>query len=408
MNQTYKLYRLGLLLFFLQSLYAWFLWGNIAKLLCMVTCAFLCYNNHKKNRHMYEKNKYAVHVAVLSSLVLMLESVEILTIGRAIFFGFCAYNVMSLKRKFKWNLATFFTRVYGIISLISLIGWLLFLFGIPLPNSDLVDKTFGYHFTNYYIFIYTPQLLYPRFCSIFLEPGQYAMIAVVLLYLNRYNLRNRYVLFIFVSLLFTLSIAGLIIMFLSLILLFFRERKNIVLIALAFSSLYFPYQYFLNLNGGDNVIYYTIFRRLEFEDGEMKGNNRNSADFDAYYQRFIHTPNVIWGDGGDARRKDWDGGNAGYKMYVVTNGIIGTFLTFLAYWIVYRRSKGEKRYRMGLLIIEILLFLQASTPFWFAVFMLFIIASSQLPPKHLYDSYEERIKITPKKENSLLSKNIIE
>jgi hypothetical protein len=88
----------------------------------------------------------------------------------------------------------------------------------------------------------------------------------------------------------------------------------------------------VNLNSGENAIYNYLFKRLEFNGGEMAGYNRFSSDLEVYYNEFIQSKSKYFGIGEEEFRKlSWEGGNAGYKIFIIQYGFFATFLVFLFY-----------------------------------------------------------------------------
>lgn len=380
-SRLWKLYTFSILLYFLQSLYAWFLWGDLMKSGVILLCFFCCGAHRIINKELYHGN--SIKILIIASLFLVLFNSIIgegfFSLARAIFQTIIFYDILCLKSTVKKELFEIYAIFFGWLSLVSIIGWILFLIGVPLPHSHLVDNVYGYVYENYYLFLYNDHLMYPRFCCIFLEPGQYAMIAVVILHLKEFRLKGIPLIAIFVSLLFTLSLAGYIIMAISLFYYYFRP-EHIWKFALIVGAVVFLFNHFRTETIGENAINDKIIERLIINDGEMAGNNRNSEDYIAFYNRFLKSNQVLFGDRGQSMKNKWEGGNAGYRVYIVTNGIVGTFFTFLVFYLLYLESKKRKG-AWVLLLIEVLLFIQASVPFWFCVFSLYVFGLASLPFK---------------------------
>lgn len=380
-KRIWKLYAFSLFIYFLQSLYAWFLWGDLFKSIVLLFCFFCCYFNRTNNREVYNGNSNKKLIIVFLFVVLFNSVIGegFFPLARVIFQTFIFYDILCLKSIAKKGLFEYYANLFGWLSLLSIIGWILFLNGVSLPHSRLVDGVYGYIFENYYLFLYNEHLMYPRFCCVFLEPGQYAMIAVVILHLYKFRLKSIPLIALFVSLLFTLSLAGYLIMALSLFYYYFRP-KHIWKFAVIVGAVILLFNHFRTETLGDNAINDKIIERLIITDGEMAGNNRNSEDYIAYYQKFLSSDQLLLGDRGQSMKNKWNGGNAGYRVYIVTNGVLGTFFTFLVFYLLYLESKNKKGAWM-LLLIEILLFLQASVPFWFCVFSLYVFGLAYLPYK---------------------------
>lgn len=122
---------------------------------------------------------------------------------------------------------------------------------------------------------------------------------VFLLCINRFRLREFGNKILLAGVLFSLSLAAYGLLVGAVIIYFIQMRKIIWIIV--FGSLFATVgiiSYFYN--NGDNVLYQMIFHRIEFEDGEMVGNNRTSMYFDAEFDKYLSSSKVWTGMGRDA------------------------------------------------------------------------------------------------------------
>ena len=94
--------------------------------------------------------------------------------------------------------------------------------GISLPFTYVDNSDLGYTGNNYYLFVVDHDIVYfPRFRSIFAEPGHLTMGIIPLLFANRFNLKNKFVVILLLIEIFTFSLAGFVLIFVSLLLLLF-------------------------------------------------------------------------------------------------------------------------------------------------------------------------------------------
>lgn len=106
-----------------------------------------------------------------------------------------------------------------------------------------------------------------------------------------------------------------------------------------------------------------ILGRLQISDSRgIAGNNRTSEDFDFYYDRLSGTNTILYGVGLDLYKREFQGGNAGYKVFIVQYGYIGLILTFLFYFLYMLRHKS--RLLLILFFLYGLSFFQRAYPFW--------------------------------------------
>lgn len=249
--------------------------------------------------------------------------------------------VSTLKIKIK--LLEIFSKSLGILLSVSLVGWVLFLSGVPLPHYTTYDGVFYTH-TNYYFFLsdgYTEELV-PRFMGMFQEPGHLGTTCVFLLFVNRFNLKRWDCMIMFISILFSLSLAayGLLIGGMILHMLIYSRHKIIyttLLVTVLAGSAIFA----ISVDRGDNVVNQMIVSRLEItDDGDIAGNNRYAEFFRYRYSRFIESKDRYFGIGNmyENLARRWWNNSAGWRRLLVTNGIVGTVLVLLFYIFVLRKN----------------------------------------------------------------------
>ena len=362
---------------------AWFLWGTILKTIIILASVLVCIINQKINPSDYKFLKNNQYIVLLLAFVFFNEDILAGIVSWLKIFCsiFIFRDILNLKSEVKAYLLDKFLCLFGIISIVGVIGWLLFLFGINMPHSFVVDPAYGYVFNNYYIFIQNEF----RYCSIFLEPGHYAMLAVLFLYVYRFNLKNIYVLGIFVSLLFSVSLAGYVLLIVALIILFHNAKALMLYGSIVFVGI-LVYGYFLSDNDDYNAFDDRIVKRAMRINEDGMSEQRTSWDFNKYYNEFLNSSSVWLGDHGAARHKDWDDGNAGYKMFIVTNGVISTIITFIIHWLLLvsgksRACRNDNIQRVGLFLLDVLIFINAAIPYWFAFFSTYVWGLSHISVK---------------------------
>lgn len=272
------------------------------------------------------------------------------------FFSFAFVVIISTflivsSDEFKLRLLKKFDIFMKWICLISLVGWMLYLLGIPLPHYYSETSDF-YNHEVYYLFIvgaYNSFDIVPRFCGMFMEPGHIGSTACLLLYVNRFNFKDKSNYIYLLSILLSLSLAAYGLLFIGVCLYFFFNGKNIIKYSFA-SLIFVVIFYFISVgyNKGENIINEKIVSRLEIVDGELAGNNRTSSLFDSYYENWLKKGNLFTGYGrdayGDGKSKTnilW--GCASYKRFFFVNGILGVILLFILYitfLIKYRSLQG--------------------------------------------------------------------
>lgn len=341
----------GLLMFFLllmmfksQRLYiTWRIPGTLISIMGIVmTSIYMCFY-----KDIYRKISPAI--LVFSALIAFLFFYEYIVITDVSFFpfiitfaaAFVAIFLLSTDLPTKIKLLHYISLVTQYIVAISLIWWILFLIGIPLPHYYTNDDVFYTH-SVYYLFLLNglpEEQLIPRFAGMFLEPGHLGTMCCFLLHINGYKMKEKGNIILLLGALFSLSLAayGLLIGGFGLHLLFNNRKGGVYVIGFlvlilsiwGISTLY---------NSGDNILYERIFARLVFEDGEMAGANRTSSFFDAQFDRYLTTSKVWLGTGKEAfetkAAANMTVGCAGWKRYFFLRGYIGCGL-LLCFMVLY-------------------------------------------------------------------------
>lgn len=289
------------------------------------------------------------------------------------------YSVIALSNDDKAVFLKFISRVTSIILCISLIAWLLFLSGVPLPHTAEFLHDDDYHtYINYYFFVISPRdyIVLPRFMGVFKEPGHMASICVLLIIANLKNgSRSLFdIIVLSLSLVLSFSLAGWVVMGISLLLMSIIDGRHRLIKVLGVTVL-FAFL-IIGFRGNENTIVYRyIFSRLEYdEEIGIAGNNRTNVYFDTKYEQFKSSSDVWFGISSELRQGEkWTTGCSGWRVAIVHHGYIGFLLMNLilfAYYYVYR-----SKYGLVFLIAYLLLnYIRAYfiNPYWLYIFLLTI------------------------------------
>lgn len=377
----YKAYKSTLLLLVICSMYPWFIWG-ISGVYVIMFGFFVSILFYFKNRQRFKLRKSTALASGLLIIAFIAYSFGFGIIG-AIEQYFLLVSILfaiNLNEDEKTNVFDFITNGMALLLFISLIFYILYFAGADLPFELIASERLGYEANNYYWFLMVPAFdEFYRFRSIFAEPGHLSMCLIPLLHANRYNIRNKSVLVLLVCELLTLSLAGYIAMTISLVFLSLsgeyenRYSRRILLFFAILTAV------ILGSADETSVAYKAIISRLEFNHskGTIEGYNRTTEDIDVYFDAFIKSPDLLIGIGGvKSEELLRDSGSAGYKVFLIRFGLITSLVTFLCYFSLAYVRNNKSTY--GLLIIMIILLLQNSYPFWFAVFLSYALGISKL------------------------------
>lgn len=362
---NYKIYRFWTFILFISSMYSWFTF-TISTSFITIPSLFIFYKCYKSDPNIFNAkiNKIFAFISLLFFLNLC-RNVNIFGVINYIIIWVCLLGYMSLNTKYKYDIIKYITEKFAILLAISLVVYILYAFGVPLPHTSL-SYGIRYEFNNYYFFLQRDNVM--RFHSIFLEPGHMTMGLAPLLFINNYNLKNKYVAILFISQLLSLSLAGYIVLVIGYLLSLFinsdysRKIQSIVLIISSFVA----FLIVCTMVWKDFSFQEAILNRLIFEDGTLSGYNRTGEAFDYFYDHIMSTDDKWFGV--SWKESDFDHGVAGYKRFVVTSGLVGLILSLLLYLMpIFITFKKDSVF---LVIILLLLLFQNAYPDWWCLLII--------------------------------------
>lgn len=292
--------------------------------------------------------------------------------------------LITTSSELKSNLLKTITYTYGIICLISLIGWTAVnIFKIALPYSIISFQQ--YRFFDYGIFnVCVEGIDFSRYLGMFIEPGYTGVMCALLLMANGFNIKKKINIIILVSALVTLSLATYLLLSVYLVTKFYKKdsaRKAAAGLVIAVCLFLIINFFFYDLSWVQD---YFFKRRLEeMFAGNITGN-RFSGSFNEFFNNTIlgNPFYFLFGLGSvsyieASKMLKW--GSAGYKVYIAQFGMINTFLILLLY---FRSICQQITYpRISIYVIWLLSFVDIAYPTW-ACFLIYILC---------FDSYMKKI-----------------
>ena len=382
---SYSLYKIGLLLVALTSMFAWMFWYLTVPVIIIsfVATTFMLITH--PNDFVNKKTLLIPLFILLIFEIYLIRDNELQSFFSAILRTFIIGSVIFLTDARKNEIIHFLTKSIGIILFISMFFWFLFLMGVNLPYTVTDFQKGKYLYENYFFFLYNLKLqvfFVPRFSSIFPEPGNLALITTFLIVANKFNYRKFWVFVLLIATLISFSLAGYVLLLLSSAIYYIglsnHPVRNFIILGVLVGSFIV---FFMNYNDGNNPVKILIFDRLRVEDGDIAGNNRTTFLFKDYFKSFIHKPEVIWGIGSKKyATMTWGGGTAGIKVFIVMHGIIGLLLMLLlyvSYFIQYRSKVG-----INMLITYFVCYLQNTYPLAEITLIIFITGLAYLKSLH--------------------------
>lgn len=379
---------IGMLILFLSSLLPWFLWP-IATIYPAIACMFIASSwllARNCGAPLFTRTNYLLPLFAFLLFTIYERLSTNSNINGYIMLVFRAIDyaaLFCLNTEKIQSVITFICKVLATLLGFSLIAHLSYVAGFPMPGGSNIDFGEFYSFTNYYLFILDDRnmfYLFPRFNSYFLEPGHIAAAAAFLLFAQRGQWRKWYNIVLLATIFFSFSLGGYVYLTVIVFLNLWVARKHIarklILVLGIFTvAIVMTFTY----NGGNNLVHDLIMLRLEIDDGEMAGDNRVTGSFDADYENYIQTSDVILG----REYKAIEFGNAGYKVFFYDHGIVGIML-ILAFYFISMMYTPNKRAFVAALFVATLYFIVTAFMLWENIFLpLYAAAYLQTTNRHL-------------------------
>lgn len=371
------MFRLAILVDILWGAQAWFTWGlqgvvgNIALIIIFLISLYYCQVQRiklKKSSNVL----FPLFVLFIAYVIGNKFSIPLL-LGTPIRI-FPLWVLLSDKQN-KYTLQYIVNILYWIF-LIGLITYFVLLYynfpGYPISY----DRSLSYSFFNYGFMlqsIYIDSIHMYRFHSVFLEPSYAGTLISFLLYAGKFDFSKKGNVLMLIVELFTFSLAGYVITFVGYVIYCYSQhssiRKYIYIALFIFGMFYVSNSY----NDGDNIVNKLIVERLTYDEEKgIAGNNRSGEAVDFYLDRLTASGNLLWGLGVDEVNhingkdnnvdKSTKIHGAGYKIYIVTHGLLPAMVWLLFYYMIAAKNCRNRRYGFGFVILIFLTFLQAAYP----------------------------------------------
>lgn len=331
---------------------------NAIMIMCIPLLGFKITNNHK---------------VMASGIILILIAIYFASIYHLLSYGVVmlltylpALILVLLPRGYKINLLEYITKWYAILLMGSMVIYLITLisqlpppFGVFIAPNDFYEP-----FYNYGLYLKYTSRYYDitRFNAFFLEPGHQAIVSFFILMANKLDIKkNIYTITLLVAILLSVSLAGYILLAIGLVCLKFSNIKKLLQVAAMLGVIFIGVQIW---NGGDNVINEKIISRLSYDENKgISGNNRFFESTDYLFDVMIRDGYLLTGMREKANEDEI--GGAGYKIFILQNGLIAAVLVFAFYYSLIPPN-ANRQYALSFLFIIFLCFLQRAYPGWYS------------------------------------------
>ena len=391
LNDVSNLSIWSMALIMLCSMKPWFTWDNPIVVYVLLTLFILCRSILFTSKITKRNFSLIIGIIILYTLIDIPHANDLKRIIEYIFrHVICISFIILMKIEEKKKLLKSFIELYVGILFVSCVFYLLYLINllpISLPIS-ISDSYYSWGFTNH-IFLITPNtgFIFSRFQSIFLEPGHVGMISALCLYPLKYKWSDKRVVILIISILLSFSLAAYVLFLLGFILfkltssrrIFIRLLQSIAIIFALFIASFVYYE-----NNPNSLFSELILSRFEFdEERGFVGNNRTNEQFDYYYDNvFYKNSSCLLGIGSKVQKISSKGGNSSYKVFIVSNGIIGIILLGLFFFsfVIYSKSF----FMFGFFILYVASFWQRPYALWEVELVIYISTALLLMNKNRY------------------------
>lgn len=368
-------FHIGILIAYWGALMPWFIW-KIEGVYFILSFMFIFMSmliSRTLESPLFTRKDY--HIPMMSYLILVvmmrivngnnINSYISLVFYSLIFLSLFSASITELKKLMK-----FLCKVMAILLAVSLFFFVLYILGFPLPNSPIAHEELMYSYTNYYFFLIDDRsffVLIPRFHSVFMEPGHLGTAGTFLLLTQLGNWKKWYNVILLVSTILTFSLAAFVLLVMVMFANAWIRRKKILsklLFLAGFLAIVTVSAIFYN--DGDNLLNTLIIERLEVNDGKLAGDNRVTNTFEAAFNDFLQTDDILFGREYELAEFGW--GNAGYRVYIYDYGLVVLVLTILFYILAVSSSR-ERRAIISMFVIAVASFWVRATPLSFYYFI---------------------------------------
>lgn len=333
----------------------WPLWrfGTYLSFVCILILAYLL--SKRKNR--YFSKAYTLAVLLLFISFIVIQQIRQFTPSSFLYFITFLF-VLKLSDNEKSQTLSYIGYYLSIIITLSLPCWLIHEYVFSFPQFGTIDISAlkgikDTYLNNYLFFVTYPNASFPRFFSMFDEPGVLGTLGAFVLCANNYDFKDRKNIIILLGCLFTFSLAFYALTVVGLILKSIKGSvfKMVFSLFLVF-SLFYTVDYLLK----DNETYQLAIQARLGEGLENSLEARSSEYTNDFFDKFIHTPESLIGIGvKNAEQKGFlEQGNS-YRIFVIKYGWLSVLAILIAYWsLAYPKNKKN----LTLFILVVLSFLQ--------------------------------------------------
>lgn len=338
----------------------YFIWNRVSDLIILFVCVIISLGQISNIR---DSKGAAILLTGLYFILAFNSNVNV--------FGFIALIsipvIFYIKKSFLIKVFNTYLFIFSITIIPSLFTFLLIILGVDFSYNIIEPlnslKEYNYAQYPFLVIPQNPNIVFPRFCGYYDEPGVVGTIAGVLLIAKRFNIKAKLNIPIFLAGLLSFSLYFYLLLIINIIIF---EKTKFKIIATLLLLLTVSYTY------NNEILYELLFKRLNYEEGAFMGNNRSVEYFDTWYESFRYTNNYYWGIGDNTNLK-YNLGGASYKDIIVNFGII-YFITYMGAFCLFGLNllRFSKQYLIYLVILFSVIYQRPFITSLFYIFLIFV------------------------------------
>lgn len=377
-----KLYIYLFAFYLICSLNPWFVWYFPIKYLVFLLslgCSILFILSNHANDKIHKQNLIFLffYLIVINYCYIYKVNISISTLVVSFSYVILFFIYQILTDDDKLKLKKIIINIFFYIILISLPFYILIVFlHFNLPHGTLYapGDVYGFPFENYFFLIIGNSRF--RYQSIFTEPGHLGMILAFVLYMEKFDLKNKKNLLFLIASVFTFSLASYLLIIIGIVLFSFSKGKKIIkkifiLIIIMLSLFCIGVSFYKS--HPKSLLSIMILSRLEFDSSKgISGNNRNSYFFEKEYKK-ITKKEKVFGLEKSKLNKLIDGAGTSYKIFIVQYGYIGIILLLFLFFPISMQNRNKK-YGIGCFLLFLSSFLQRPYILWPIETFLFLLS----------------------------------
>lgn len=381
---VFILFCAGMLLNVWGSLNPWFLWklSHVFFFVAFIPIMMALLIDRKLKNKIFTRTDFkgpTVCYILLSFVMALVNIRNPFAYVASIVHGLMFMALFRLNEDACKRFADFLCKSLAVLLCVSIPFYVLYLLGFNLPHTHIVNEELMYSYENFRFFLLDDRqklIIIPRFHSVFLEPGHLGTFGVFLLLTQIRKWNKWYNIIIFVAILMTFSLAGYVLLAMSIFGNVWIRRKAIVgklifviglFAAVAVISTFY--------NKGENLVNQLIVQRLTInEDGKLEGDNRVTDEFENEFNSFMDSSDVLTGREYILAKYGW--GNAGYRVFIYDHGLI-SLLFVIVFYVSFSFPVIDKRRVIFMWLIAFASFLVRATPITFYYVIPLILLAGQ-------------------------------